>query len=299
MKINFENVDFNSKSGPNGFGLKLARNFLKRGHEVTSNNPDVQLSFIQSSNSFKPTVLRLDGIYFNSDQDFASLNNPIKESYFHANLVVVQSQFNKELVKLYFGQREAVEVINNGTDLNLISNISPAQTNLLKDQVWMCASSWRPHKRLNENIKYFRAFSKKNDILLVAGSNAQQFLGPSDLTDPRIKILGDLNWEQMISCMKASSKFIHLAWLDHCPNVVVDARASGCHVICSSSGGTKEIISVNDTIVLEEDWDFKPIQLYNPPLMNFNNVKNSESQVSIDINKVAKKYEDVLLSIIK
>jgi len=61
MKIHFENVDFNSKSGPNGFGLKLARNFLKRGHEVTSNNPDVQLSFIQSSNNFKPTALRLDG----------------------------------------------------------------------------------------------------------------------------------------------------------------------------------------------------------------------------------------------
>ena len=38
---------------------------------------------------------------------------------------------------------------------------------------------------------------------------------------------------------KASTHFVHLAWLDHCPNVVVDARASGCKIVCSSAGGTR------------------------------------------------------------
>ena len=66
MRIQFENVDVNSRSGPNGFGLKLARQFLKDGHELTNDRPDVRLSFIQSMNDFDPTVLRLDGIYFNS-----------------------------------------------------------------------------------------------------------------------------------------------------------------------------------------------------------------------------------------
>ena len=35
-------------------------------------------------------------------------------------------------------------------------------------EVWSCASSWRPHKRLNENIRYFLEFAPKNSILAVA-----------------------------------------------------------------------------------------------------------------------------------
>ena len=38
----------------------------------------------------------------------------------------------------------------------------------------------------------------------------------------------------LLSLYKRSKYFIHLAWLDHCPNVVVDARASGLIVIGST-----------------------------------------------------------------
>jgi len=297
MKIDFENVDFNSKSGPNGFGLKLARAFTDMGHQITYDNPDVRLSFIQSANNFNPTVLRLDGIYFNIDQDFVSLNMPIKKSYDYAKLVIVQSSFNKKLVEKYFGKKERIEVINNGTDTSIIEAVPVAQTNLSKNQIWMCASSWRPHKRLEENIEYFKAFSEREDILLVAGSNSEKFIKDEDRNNPRIKLLGDLNWHQMISCMKASSKFLHLAWLDHCPNVVVDARASGCKIICSSSGGTKEIAGLGDTIILEEEWNFEPTQLYSPPKMNFEKSSVKESEISININDVSKKYENALLRV--
>ena len=51
MRIQFENVDLNSRSGPNGFGLKLARQFMRDGHELTNDQPDVRLSFIQSMNN--------------------------------------------------------------------------------------------------------------------------------------------------------------------------------------------------------------------------------------------------------
>ena len=50
MKIQFENVNFDSRSGPNGFGLKLARSLIKRGHQVVNAAGDVRLSFIQSDN---------------------------------------------------------------------------------------------------------------------------------------------------------------------------------------------------------------------------------------------------------
>jgi len=87
-----------------------------------------------------------------------------------------------------------------------------------------------------------------------------------------------------------------LAYLDHCPNVVVDANASDCAVHCTSSGGTSEIAGNKATIVKEEVWDFKPTHLYNPPSLDFSNtVKNNIALIANDISDVALKYEEILL----
>jgi len=293
MKIQFENVDFSSRSGPNGFGLKLARQLSVDGHTLTNDNPDVRLSFIQSINDFNPMVLRLDGIWFNVEQDWNALNRPIKESYNLASAVVVQSQFDKDLVESFFGKRENVHVIHNGTNPQMIESIPAANIGKPRENVWMCASSWRPHKRLQENIRLFKNFAKKDDVLLVAGQNAK-----INDNDPRITTVGDLSWEQLISCMKASGNFIHLAWLDHCPNVVVDARAAGCHVWCSSEGGTKEIAGPYSTVIMEKAWDFSPTRLYHPPQMTFDCSNNKNYKSSAHIRDVAKKYTKVLEGII-
>ena len=82
MKIYLDNVNFSSSSGPNSFGKKLAKSFLEKGHDInpeSSSDVDVILSFIMTNLNvkFKPMALRLDGIYFNSSQDFEKLNAPI------------------------------------------------------------------------------------------------------------------------------------------------------------------------------------------------------------------------------
>ena len=297
MKIQFENVDFNSRSGPNGFGLKLARQFVQTGHELTNENPEVRLSFIQSVNNFSPTVLRLDGIYFNSAQDWESMNEPIKRSYDHASAVVVQSEFDKKLVFRFFGERENVFVVHNGTDIGLIDKIKPAPTGLSREKVWMCASSWRPHKRLQENVRLFQEHADPDHVMIVAGNCAKEHL---TIVDDRVKIIGDLTWEQMISCMKASSNFIHLAWLDHCPNVVVDARMSGCKIYCSSEGGSCEIAGTNAAIVREEPWKIGLARLYEPPLISeFLIDQNEFPLTAIDIEGVAEKYSKILRNVSK
>lgn len=289
MRIQFENVDLNSRSGPNGFGLKLARQFMRDGHELTNDRPDVRLSFIQSMNNFNPMVLRLDGIYFNSLQDWKAMNEPIRRSYDHASAVIVQSEFDKKLVFRFFGERENVHVIHNGTDTKLINSIQAQNFN--RENTWMCASSWRPHKRLDENIRLFQQLKKDGDSLLVAGSNARV----SEETNVEgVHFLGDLNWESMISCMKASANFIHLSWLDHCPNVVVDAKAAGCRLHVSEAGGTAELASSSDLVYKDAPFNFDPVELYNPPNMVFDLRKSLSNSRDIRISVCSDQYLKVL-----
>ena len=300
MRILFDNVNMGSSSGPNSFARKLKSPLEKRGHHVDSSfspktTPDVQLAFIVSHYKYAPIVQRLDGLYFNIDQDYQSLNGPILSTYQESDAVIYQSEFNRNLAEYWFGEHENGSVIRNGADVDLIKTISPMKSSALDkfENIWCCAASWRPHKRLSDNVRYFLEHASDKDCLVIAGENPD-----FSISNPRILYAGQLDWASLISLYKRSSHFLHLAWLDHCPNVVVDARVSGCHIICSSTGGTSEIAGENSTIIKEEEWDFSPIKLYSPPRIDFAN-KISNSIISeVSIEKVAEQYIEVMESVL-
>ena len=298
MNIFLENVNFESRSGPNSFGKKLANQFIKNGHKVESGTPrsipDIQLSFVMSSfriSPLVPIVQRLDGIYFNSEQDFNDLNSPIESTYLSSDAVIFQSEFNRDLTFHYFGTKENYKIIRNGTDVDLIQSIDPIKNEKIDtfNDVWCCASSWRPHKRLKENIRYFLEFAPDDACLVIAGENPDVMI-----SDKRIFYAGNLDWISLIGLYRKASHFLHLAWLDHCPNVVIDARAAGCNIVCSSAGGTKEIAGINSTIIVEDDWDFSPVKLYHPPPMDFSLKEICKHSSEVDINKTYRNYLEVL-----
>jgi glycosyltransferase involved in cell wall biosynthesis len=215
VKIFLDNVNINSNSGPNSFGRKLKKEFEILGHETVidvigkrEKKPDIQLSFIAAQFKVAPLVQRLDGIYFNSEQDFNSLNAPIEATYQSSDAVIFQSEFNKNLTSHYFGKKERSFVIRNGTDLEAIYNVQPLENVNLDEfnNVWCCASSWRPHKRLSENIRYFLECAPSDDCLVIAGENTDKMI-----SNPRIFYAGDLEWNMLISLYKRSKYFIHLA----------------------------------------------------------------------------------------
>lgn len=296
MKIYFDNIDFNSHSGPNSFGTKLAAELEKNGHRINKDkDPDIQLSFIQAAQKLAPVIQRLDGIYFNSEQDWELLNKPIKQTYDLASGTIFQSEFNKTLTEKYFGKKEKSIVIHNGTNLEYISKIPELNDPIINkfDSVWSCASSWRPHKRLPENVRYFLEHSGDNDCLIIAGNNPDY-----QTNHNRIFYVGNLNYPQLISLYKKSKYFIHLALMDHCPNVVVDARASGCKIICSSSGGTKEIAGDHSVIIQDMSWDYLPFKLYVPPRMDFSKIETQVQNSIINIEKVSDMYLDFFRKIL-
>lgn len=306
MKIFTHNFNPKSNSGPNKFTRTLFQNLIQSEKVTLSDQPsaDVEFCLIQQQvHKVKPMVLRLDGIYFNSEQDFNQQNAPIKFSYENADAVIFQSNFNKKLTEYWFGPHKNSHIIHNAADASLIKRVNGNFWNrkFTSDvEVWSCASNWRPHKRLKDNVRYFKEFAPENAVFAIAGGLGMDEAKEIINMDDRVNLLGDLDYASLLALYKRSSTFVHLAYLDHCPNVVVDAQASGCNIVCSSSGGTKEIVT-KGTVVLEEDWDMTPCALYKPPVMDFSKRRSVTQAESIDtfkhFQKCVDSYFDVMESI--
>ena len=291
MKIKLENVNLLSNSGPNSFAQKLVKEFEKQNHFIVEQDYDAALCFIEdhSNLSGKNLFQRLDGIYFNTDFNYKLQNSNIFQTYKKSEGIIFQSNFSKKLVTSFFGDHQRTTIIHNGADIETIKNIKPLENKIIDSYqtVWSCASSWRPHKRLKENIRYFLEHKGNNDCLIIAGK-ADYFF-----KDPNIFYVGELTQEKLFSLYKKSKYFLHLGWLDNCPNVVVDARACGSQIVCSSAGGTHEIAGIS-AIVIEEEWDFKPTKLYNPPLLNFKKTIKNSHDSCFNITEITKKYVDFI-----
>ena len=302
MRVLFDGADPRSSSGPNSFARKLFDSLTDLGHGVTYAlspefwAPDVRLTFIQGGKMNIPTALRLDGIYFNTRQAWDQMNAPIRETYRRADLIIHQTDFDRRLIESYFGPHQRVAVIRNAGDPRKTTGIDPLKNPTLDsfERTWVCASSWRPHKRLAENIRYFREHAGSHDCLVVAGDISQVKETLSSLDLSRVFFAGDMRQDDLTSLYKRSDILIHLAWLDHCPNVVVDARAAGCRIVCSSSGGTEEIAGENAIVVEEDDWDLSPIDLYSPPSLNFSRKRTGRFVHLNDMRDVAEKYASAL-----
>ena len=311
MNIFLDNVKLGSQTGPNHFGAKLHKYLLKQGHTVRATGagrsdqdklPDIQLSFIERNtklNSEIPLVQRLDGIYFDPTNDYKLQNENIFKTYEAADGIVFQSEFSKNLVFEHFGEHKNYTIIHNGADLELINSIEPAKPATMNgkyDSLWCCASHWRPFKRLEENIRYFLEFSSANDLLIVCGSA----LYPANLIEhERIIYTGDVGVPTLLSIFKAADYFVHLGRYDNCPNVVIDARASGCEIICASVGGTREVAGKGATIVLEEQWEYNPEPVNKHRPLDFTKIIKNKQDSDINMNRVAERYSDFLTNTIK
>ena len=307
MNIWWENVNFDRNNGPNSFAQKLVKYLDKRGHNNSvdfSTRPDAMMCFIESQRadlndchgySGVPTLLRLDGIYFNTRGDWKAQNTNIRRTYDGVQGVIFQSHFAEKVITHYFGEHPNTAVIQNGADIEFIDQIKPLETPFTDkyENIWTCSAAWRPHKRLKDNVSYFLEHSGPKDLLVVAGDPPEN--APRH---ERVMYIGLVTPAQLYSLYKRSKYFIHLAWLDFCPNVVVDARACGCQVICTSSGGTPEIAGKDAIVIEQEPWDLKPMDLYDPPPLDFSKKIKNKWDLGYDMESVAIKYEKFIESVI-
>jgi len=300
MKVYIDNVNFSSSSGPNTFAHRLA-NALVSGFDIDLVGPndyyDAFLCFIEPTHeprSGSKFVQRLDGIWFKPDQ-FQTHNDKIKWAYDNAHHVIWQSNFDMQMTTIWWGDRVGT-VIHNGISLrDRDINIPERLANLRDkhDRIFVTSANWHRQKRLKENVELFQELGQENDIMLVLGRDPDYHT-----SDPRVTFLGEQSHETCLQIYSISDWMIHLAWLDHCPNVVIEAISCGCPIICTDSGGTKEIVRENG-IILKEDSEYKFELLdydmpYNLSLPRIQLIKPTIDYSYINIGLVASKYMDVL-----
>ena len=309
MKIHFSNVNFGSRSGPNTFAFRLADGLKKRGHKIVdaSDNYDVFLAFIEPASKPRPDcrlIQRLDGIWF-KPEEFHTHNQNIKWAYDNAHEVIWQSEFDKGMTEHHWGERSGT-VIHNGIEMLKSKSIDKT---IFGDceKLFVCSANWHPQKRLEDNIRVFRKILKTypKSTLAIMGKFVVPELSRIAEKDPELascfnslRITGDLQHSQCLEIFATADWMIHTAWLDHCPNVVVESLSQNCPVICASEGGTKEIVGSNGIVIQGVPYNFELTDYDKPPRLDLDNfvlpyiIEVDSSH--LDIEHVIDKYEKVL-----
>lgn len=278
MKIHLDNVNMSSNSGPNSFGKRLAMALIESGHEVElydGRKADVSIVFIEPSGRplAKKVVQRLDGIWF-SPEEFETKNSSIKKLYQTADGVIWQSEFDKGMTTKWWGYPKKFEIIRNGINAPEIKKFQIPALEQMRQQyemLFVCSANWHPQKRLMQNIELYKHLRNfySSAALIVLGSN------PIKVADPHIFYAGSQPYEVCLEIFSAANWMLHLAWLDHCPNTVVESLSQGTPVICSEHGGTKELVQGYGVILKEEkQYNFELTNYDDPPKIDVSQIKN-------------------------
>lgn len=319
MRVHFDNVNLQAGTGPNTFGNRLARRFFEMGHEVvlTADGADISLVFIERSGAplAAKVVQRLDGIWF-KPHEFETKNVGIKELFSRADAVVFQSQFDMDMVNKWWGSKgprgelgtlHNCAVIGNGIDVNPLKQISIprlAEMRAQYDQIYVCSSNWHRQKRLDANVALFERLHKKhpNSCLIIMGAHPD-----FRATGPNIFYTGAVGSDVYNEVYAVANWMLHLAWADHCPNVVVEALAQGTPVVCSEVGGTKELVGGYGLVLKEDPYNFELADYDNPPSIDVAQVDDLPDRktldystiADIDIRNVAERYIKLFESLVR
>ena len=275
--------------GPGYFSRKLANEFERRGMRVTHNRLRSAQSALLFSVSWGDwfyrlcrlwcvrTVLRVDGFmvpsYFDNRAQPAGfqkrvlsanamrLNYRMQRDLLLADHVVYQSVFCKEMADTHlYNRRERYSIIYNGVNLDSFRP-SLEHTGRLR---LLAAGSLRHEYMLGTVLPVFARLWRRHDLELhVVGSLSQicrqqldDFSDNYSEASERIKVVGEIDNDDMPQHMRQADILLHPRLGDWCPNVVVEALACGLPVVCGSWGGASELVGAGGISVPTEQWSY-------------------------------------------
>ncbi len=202
---------------------------------------EVQLSFVRihEKKTKLPKVLRIDGVYYDLDEDYDARNQAIGTACARADGVIYQSMMAREMSRSYLRSQKdgsISAIIYNGIERNWCGeHIRHKKFNI------MVSAKWRRHKRLAETIDIFLRClpSMPGARLHVFG----MLYGNRKVKHPNIRYYGMVGHKTLMkSIFIRSDLSIHLSKKDCCPNSVVEAIGAGIPVITTNAcGGAAEM----------------------------------------------------------
>lgn len=264
MKVCINNLEGRLKNlniGPVIFTKRLARELGGLGVEMVERDNPHDILLVVGDDSNTPgkiddsrkkgakIIQRLDGIYHIPNRGFSELNKPIKENFQKTDAVIYQSEFSKKMVEKYFGKNKNQHfVIPNGANPNEFYDNS----NKNGKTIFLCSAKWREEKRLKSTVEGFEYSKIPNSELWVLGE-------PDYLLErENIVYFKEIDSKKLSNFYNQVDFFIHLCYDDPCPNSVIEALVSRLPVICTSNGGTKELVKNSGEVILEEEYDLEP-----------------------------------------
>lgn len=280
--------------------LKVIFDPMKK-HDIS-----LHITKIKQKTNARKNIIRFDGCLINISVNYKRANKSFKRSFNDADGIIYQTEFCKAACdKFIMPAKCKNNIIFNGADISFCDSVEPAEKR--NKNIFITASRWRPQKRLKDIVETFLLSDIDDSILYVAGNLRKsgvdvkwknKYLNGSK----RVNYLGVLDQRTLFSYLKISNAFIHLSWIDWCPNSVVEAISSGVPVICNNVGGTQELVRPSNGIVcnIDKNYNMKPCKLYSPPIFNKNIVIDAMNRVCnenitinkdhIDIKNVARRY---------
>jgi len=260
MKICFAEDINREDSGKHKFLKRLAASFLSKGIKIVENNGDILLHIGRNFSKFKckKSVMRVDGLILNKDQEYEKKNRKIVKSINKSDGVIYQSIFCEKAYKNFLNINKKSAIIYNGASPSDFLPRNPKN-------YFLAFCRWRPHKRERQICESFvSAVNKGLDCdLIVAGEASKEII------HPRIKYIGWIDVLYLKTLLSGAIASIHLSWLDWCPNSMIESIVSGCPVIYSQSGGSGEVGRGSGVGIGDRQWDYKEaVSLYNPPPLN-------------------------------
>jgi glycosyltransferase involved in cell wall biosynthesis len=305
MKIHFDNVNFDARTGPNSFAKILAKEFIRLGYEIhigDGSKCDVSLVFIERTGMplASKVIQRLDSIWY-SPREYHIKNIGIKSLYKTANHVIFQSAFGERLITNFWDKPKDNTIIRNGASKPMMRDqgldLQLKQLKQRHELILVTSANWHRQKRLEENIEIFSLIKQKypSACLIILGSNAQF------QQQDGIYYLGSIPYNACIQIYESSDWMIHSCWLDNCPNTVVEALLCDVPIICTDSGGTHELVQ-DYGIILKESYpyEYNLVEYDEPPVLHiadqFTGVLPERNLLSkahnVSIEHVAKQYID-------
>lgn len=247
-----------------GGGMTFRKNFteinLGQGNKIVENELEADHTLIVSStlvgkeivrNLKKPFFLRIDNLPKESRNRGTAITR-LSEYALRAKGLIYQSKWAKEYVgwilNNYYGAKRPDRVIYNGINTAIYNNRGARH----KKNIYIYSRFNRDETKAWDEARYIfhQAFRKDPSVeLWIIGA-----FSPDNLEykfdfvcGEKFKFFGIINDEPlMASLFKQAGYFLAPYYNDACSNTILEAKACGLELIVNYSGGTPEILELED-----------------------------------------------------